>query len=595
MKGQHRPPSRSAGSRIVIALVTLVLLAAVGAGGWYGLKRLPKESAAAGCRTESTLSIAAAPEIAPAVKAVASQWNTQQTVVEGGCVQVSVAAVQPSDMAAAIAATANVSVNGLGKPNGGTAVPDVWIPDSSTWLQRLAGASKLLNLSGTSIASSPIVVAVPAPVAAALSAGGKSVTWTDLLAKLSSGAVRPGIVDPNVDASGLAALLAVGAATQAAQPSGSTVVKATSPAASDAQTALVGAIRALAAGESELRDDLMNRFPRASDAQTLARSLSVAPVPEQALLAYNAARPPVPLVGIYLNPAPQALDYPFTPMQDLPAAKAAAAAQFASTLTGPSWRDTLAAQDLRSGDGTYGAKMPTVPGMPAGPFPATPAIPASALDQALATWSAVTVPGRMLAVIDVSGSMATPVPSAGGATREDVTISAAGQGLSLFDDQWSVGLWMFSTNLDGAKPYRQLAPIAPLATNRTKMVGALPKIKPVPNGSTGLYDTVLAAYKAVQHGWDPTRVNTVVIMTDGQNDNPGGLTLTQLLAQIKKIADPARPIEVIAIGIGTDVSKVELTKIATATGGGAFVTSDPSNIADIFLEAISLRPGTAGQ
>jgi hypothetical protein len=82
-------------------------------------------------------------------------------------------------------------------------------------------------------------------------------------------------------------------------------------------------------------------------------------------------------------------------------------------------------------------------------------------------------------------------------------------------------------------------------------------------------------------------------MTDGQNENPGGMTMNQLLAAIKKIKDPNKPVEVIAIGIGNGVNKSELDKITAATGGGAFVTADPSQISDIFLKAISLRPGAA--
>ena len=203
----------------------------------------------------------------------------------------------------------------------------------------------------------------------------------------------------------------------------------------------------------------------------------------------------------------------------------------------------------------------------------------------------MTVPGRMLAVIDVSGSMAEKVPTAHNATREQVTIAAAKAGLSLFDDQWTLGLWTFSTKLNGDTDYRKLVPIQPLASGRTEMLSKLADIQPVPNGNTGLYDTVLAAYKAVQKNWDPSRVNSVVIMTDGQNDDPGGMTLDHLISQLKSIENPAKPVQVIAIGIGTDVSQNELQKITDATGGGTFVAADPSKISQIFLKAIALRPG----
>jgi Mg-chelatase subunit ChlD len=582
-----------------VALLALVLLAVVGAGGWYAYRKSVGKPATVRCATTTNLTVAAAPEIAPAVTSVANGWNAQHTTVNGACVIIAVSAVAPSDVAAAIAAEAGASVSGLGRPNGDVTRPDVWIPDSSLWLARLGGASPKVALDGTSVASSPIVIAVPQPIAARLAASGRAPTWTQLLAQLSSGAIKPGITDPNSDASGLAALLAVAAAVGGTQPAGSAIngrgANAAEPGLSptQAQAAIIAAMRALHAGESTLRADLMNRFPRSTDPATMARSLAAAPVPEQSMLAYNAARPPVPLAGLYLKPAPEALDYPYIRMPGLTATKADAAARFAGQLSGASWRDVLAAHQLRAADGTFGAAMPRVAGMPDGPFPATPAIPPAALDQTLSTWSAVTVPGRMLAVIDISGSMAARVPSAGGATRETVTLRAAGQGMALFDDSWAVGLWTFSTNLGPGKDYRELVPIAPLATNRTRMAGALATIKPIPNGATGLYDTVLAAYQTVQKDWDPTRINSVVVMTDGQNQDAHGLTLAQLLGALHRLADPKRPVEVIAIGIGTSVSKAELTKIAEATGGGAFITSDPSDIGEIFLKAISLRPGTA--
>jgi Ca-activated chloride channel family protein len=590
VKGQHRRAGRSGASRFLLTLLVLVLVAGAGVGGWFGYHRWQHKETTASCASDGGLAIAAAPEIAPAVSELASDWNAERTSVDGACVKITVTAATPASEAAAIAGASSVSVGGLGQANGATAIPDVWIPDSSTWLSRLTAASPQLAMNGSSVATSPVVVALPQPVAAAL--GKAKPTWTTLLAKVAGGQVRPGLVDPNVDASGLAALLAVGSATQAAAGvSGSTPPDST--AATNAQTQAIGAMRALASGESKLRDDLMGRFPRAGDATTIARSLSLAPVPEQSVAAYDATKPPVPLVAVYLDPAPPALDYPFTQLPGISAAKADAALKFESLMTGASWKNMLAKTALRAPDGTFGAGMPKLPGMPVGPLKAAPDVPGTAIDQALSTWSAVTVPGRMLAVIDVSGSMAERVPTAHNATREQVTIAAAKAGLALFDDQWTLGLWTFSTKLRGDTDYRQLVPIEPLATGRTEMLAKLDGIEPVPNGNTGLYDTVLAAYKAVQKNWDPSRVNSVVIMTDGQNDDPGGMTLDHLISQLKSAENPAKPVQVIAIGIGNDVSQNELQKITDTTGGGTFVAADPSKIAQIFLKAIALRPGAA--
>jgi hypothetical protein len=80
------------------------------------------------------------------------------------------------------------------------------------------------------------------------------------------------------------------------------------------------------------------------------------------------------------------------------------------------------------------------------------------------------------------------------------------------------------------------------------------------------------------------------MMTDGDNDDPGGgVTHEQLLAKLQELADPAKPIQVIIIGIGPDVNSAPLEQITKTTGGGVFVAEDPAKIGEIFLKAISLR------
>ena len=57
---------------------------------------------------------------------------------------VGVTGVNPATMAAAVARDHRVALTGLGSaPESGT-VPDVWIPDSSIWLQRLRAAEENL-------------------------------------------------------------------------------------------------------------------------------------------------------------------------------------------------------------------------------------------------------------------------------------------------------------------------------------------------------------------------------------------------------------------------------------------------------------------
>ncbi|HEV7898274.1 MAG TPA: substrate-binding domain-containing protein [Planosporangium sp.] len=582
MGGRHSRPQSHLGnggrsargglSTVAAAVAVLVVLT----GSWGAYRALTKSL----CGQRINLSIAAAPEIAPAVRETTAKADSAELRLGDKCVSVEVTSADPADVAAAIANHHQSSLGGLGQASGKTKVPDVWIPDSSMWLQRLrTGGQDWVPDDAQSIARSPVVLAVPEPAATALGWPAKRLTWTDLFPRLISDIrVRSGVVEPSRDAAGLSGLLALVAAGEATGGAAGRQV-------------IVGALRAFAIGRSALREDLLARFPRSTDVSSSARSLTAAPLTEQAVISYNGRQPAVPLAALYVDPAPVPLDYPFAVMPGTSVDKATGAGAVLGLLAGDAYRNRLAAAGLRGNDGGVGAGFAAPKGAPALTAPVAVPPDPTRIDALLSTWTTVTSPGRMLAVIDVSTSMSQPVPSVGGASREQVTVEAALRGLTLFDDTWAAGLWIFSTQLDGISDYRQLVPIGPLAEQRQQLLNALTEVKPKRDGGTGLYDTTLAAYKAVQAGWDPSRVNSVVIMADGRNDDREGLSLDQLVDELKKTADPARPVQVIAIGIGTDVSEAELKRITDTTGGGTFIAPDPAKIGDVFLKAIALRTG----
>ncbi|GAA1503199.1 substrate-binding domain-containing protein [Dactylosporangium maewongense] len=557
------------------AVAVLVVLA----GSWYAFRKYSQPS----CGASTKLTVSAPSDIAPALKQQVADWSAQAKTGDG-CVDVEVIEAASADVAAAIAATSKKSLTGVGQANGKTRIPDVWVPDSSLWLQRLRAVNPAgLPADAKSIARSPIVVAVPEPIATTSFGWPQTkIKYTDLIGKVAGDQkVKLGIVEPSRDSTGLAGLMTLAAAATAS--AGGNQTQAT-------QTA-TAALRALAAGRSSLRDDLMQKFPRGSDPQALSAGLTVAPLSEQAVIQYNAQQPPVRLAAIYAEPAPLALDYPFVILSK---ERTAAAEQLLKVLGGDQFRDRLGAIGLRGSDGVAGKGFQTPTGAPtsltAGQVP-----DAAAIEGLLTKWQAITLPARMLAVIDVSGSMLTKVPTAGGADRMTVTLEAARRGMQLFDDSWALGVWTFSTQLDGAKDYKQLVPIGPLVSQRNQCLQALQGIRPKQNGDTALYDTILAGYKAVQSGWDQGRINSLIVMTDGENDDPaGGLSLEQLIAELKATADPAKPIQVILIGIGDKVGEGAMRQITDAVGGGTFVAPDPAKIGDIFLQAISLR-GQAAQ
>jgi Ca-activated chloride channel homolog len=571
------------GLRAVAAAAGVLAVVAAGFGG-YRLLSQPS------CGDQIHLSVGAAPEVEPAVRATLQQWTATKPQVSGKCVAVDVQANDPADVAAAIAGQHNATLAGLGRAPGDVHVPDLWIADSSTWLQRLRAAGQgWVPDTAASVARSPVVLAMPEPAAATLGWPGVKLTWPKLLPKLTSDSkIKAGIVDPNRDAASASGLVALAVAANSA-----TAAAGTPAAANAAQQATIETLRTLAAGKSALRTDLLARFPHAPDAASLTAGLTAAPLSEQAVIAYNSGQPGVPLAALYVEPAPAALDYPLAVLAGANHEKAEAAKAVQLTLSGDAYRNRLADRGLRAADGSSGTGFAPPKGAPTELNVGAADLDPKVLIKVLTTWTALLAPGRILTVIDVSGSMAAPVPTAGGATRDQVAAEASRRGLGLLDDTWAVGLWIFSTQVDGGNDWKEIVPVGVLSSTRQQLATGLVQVQPKPNGGTGLYNTIFAAYKNMQSTWDPGRINTILVMTDGKNEDAPGLTLDQFVAQIKQIADPARPVQVIALGIGNQVSEAELNRITTTTGGATFLAPDPSKMGEIFIKALGLRPGAS--
>ena len=252
------------------------------------------------------------------------------------------------------------------------------------------------------------------------------------------------------------------------------------------------------------------------------------PQSEQSLwtaLASSASQPGV--VAVYPTSRGTVLDYPYLALGDR-AGSAESAGRLLDALRAPAGQEILRDAGFRDASGTAGRQLKEIP-LLRGARPVVAEVPsADAVEHAVNALAAVNLGTRLLAVIDVSGSMAEPVPSAGGARRIDLVKKAAGNGLALYDDRAEIGLWTFSTDLTPTTDYRELVPIGPLGarpgghSGREMLARSIGGVAPVRGGSTGLYDTVLAAVRTVRAGWQPGRVNSVVVLTDGENDDPAG-------------------------------------------------------------------------
>lgn len=539
-------------------LLGLLLVVGVGAAGITGL--LPHLGQRA-CAT-TPLRVVAAPEIAGVVLHAA-----HGLAAGGSCTQVSVQSRLSAEVARSL--EAGPSRHAV----------DVWIPDSTQWLVMAQTSAKRpgdLPDSGTSVARSPVVLALPAPAAQRLGASGGAVPW----ARVAAAAMAPrapvqlGLPTPEDDPVSTSTLIGLrGLAGQGAA----------------GRDRLVAFLR-------QLRKDVP------SDPQSLLKAVAasgsepravVAPVSEQALWAYNSGAAGTRLTASYVADAP-ALDYPYLVLTHDARAKALAE-RLRNALTGRDGARQLQAQGFRTGAGAAGSAITAALGLDPRQ-PAQGSLAEGALVQeTLHTFDAVTQESRLLAVLDVSGSMAVRVPGADGATRMDVTKQAAIKGLSLFPPASDIGLWEFSTGLTATTDYRQLVSLGRLdakvgAVSRRQALGeALASVQPVLGGATGLYDTTLAAVRAMRASWTPGHANTVLLFTDGRNEDAPSLSLDQLVRTLRKENDPKRPVPVITIGFGPDIDVQALQAVADATEGKVYRASSAAEIQRVFLDAISLR------
>lgn len=156
--------------------------------------------------------------------------------------------------------------------------------------------------------------------------------------------------------------------------------------------------------------------------------------------------------------------------------------------------------------------------------------------------------------MDASASMGNLVPGRGGQTRMDLAKNSLLQALATFTPEDEIGLWKFATLRDGDKDY--------------------------------LYGTTLAAYEKARSTYASGKFNALVIVADGANDDIGGIGLDALVAKVKKLSDPARPVPLIAVAIGPEADESALDRIVAPAGGSAHRVDDPAQIHQVILKTI---------
>jgi hypothetical protein len=317
---------------------------------------------------------------------------------------------------------------------------------------------------------------------------------------------------------------------------------------------------------------------------------------EQSVVAHNTASPASPVAALYPVEGTAVFDYPAirVTMAATSAVKAEAGEAFEAALHTPQATEVLQDAGFRAPDGTPREGAGVVDGIQSAPPEALPAADPAQAANILRLWAALSLDSQMLAVVDVSGSMNEEVP--GGSTRIELTRDAAIGALGLFPASSSIGLWAFSVDLDPPNDHVELVPLGPLTepvgtrSRQEALMAAAQTLPDLVGGGTGLYDTVLAAFRTVRSAYDPARINSVVLLTDGiDRDDPDSIGLDTLLNTLRAEFDPARPVPVITIGISADADHETLARISEVTGAKAYQVLDPKDMQQVFFDAMVQR------
>ncbi len=422
---------------------------------------------------------------------------------------------------------------------------DVWIPDSRV---RAILAGKDLAASAPSVAASPIVIAANANLDTSRFAK-SPLSWSALLDQNSLSPLHVEIQD---NATSSTALVVASALNTLAQQSTGDKYLGLASTALASTTMKPSSAKAIAAGTLRVEE------ARLVTAQPGAKILD--------------------MTGGY----PQ-LDYPYVARPGASASVQAAVKQLLQALQGASG-DTARKQQGLLNPGAIAVEPGDYSGARSGTLIAVP--PVDSIPTLYAIADAGAQHGHTLAVLDISGSMAEAT-GPGESSKLAAVQSSARLAAQLLSPQTQLGLWEFTYQLDPPRDYRQVVPIAPLSGNRSTLLDALDQATPIPTGGTSLYRTVLDAYKYIQANWKPDYANTVLVFTDGKDeDDPGAPSLADVQAQLKAISDPKRPIQLIMLGYGqADINA--MNSLVGTVGGVVYHINTAPQIVGAFIDAIS--------
>ncbi len=549
---------------------------------------------ATGC---TSLVIASSEEKSTLLRALAGDYQRTNPSVAGRCVTIDVRRVASGQAEQALA-------RGW-KPGTDGPYPDVWSPAALTWTallsRRLANAHQpeLVPSDLALLFKSPLVIGMPRPMAQALGWPDKALGWTDIFQLARDrvgwsryghpewGAFQLGKTDPEISTSGLHALME---AYFAASGQSSDLTTAAVDAAANA--AFVGQVESAVVHYGNSVSTFLLNLRAADDAKAGLSYISAIAMEEKELWDYNHGNPlgdatpngqqlppRIPLVAVYPKEGTLAADHPYVVLKApwVTDAQRQVAQAFLTYLQQPAQQQRFKAVGFRDQFGRAGPEISASNGLQAErPGAYLQAPPAAVVERIQQAWPALRKRAKILLVFDVSSSTTGADPKALSASL------ATGLGQLAGDDL--VASWEFGSTT-GAAPFHEVLSFGPLSQNRARLVAEVSALKSTSQPAE-LYRATLAAVDALKAGADPTRINAVVLVTNGHSTASQDLDLDGLLRTLQADSETSG-VHLFTVAYGPHPSTIVLALMARASRGGAYDASNPSGPGNVLSAVVS--------
>ncbi len=550
-------------------------------GGLVTFTRQP-----AGCLT---LVLASSQEKATLLSQIAGDYAGSRPLVDGQCVAIDVTR-QASGLAEQSIA------RGWEERTDGRR-PDIWSPASTTWTALLSyhlqarGKPNVVPEGVPILFKSPLVIGMPQPMAAALGWPNKALGWSDILQLARDrvgwsryghadwGVFKLGKTNPLISTSGLHALIGTYFAASG-RSSDLTEAGLTDP-------TVIGFVRDVESAVEHYGDSVSTfllNLQAADDANRALSYVSAIAMEEKEVLDYNRgnpladpslsgehAAPRVPLVAIYPSEGTVAADHPYAILRAawVTDAKRRAAQAFLSFLHAPAQQLRFQAAGFRDQSGRPGPQISASNGLqPAQPGAYLQPPAAAVIEGMQQAWTGLRKRARVLLLFDISTA------TTGSDYQQLRSSLAAGLKELAADDL--VSCWEFASTLNGDLPTREVLGFAPVSTNASRLETQVATLQSA-GKPAALYRAIRNALDALRKGADPTRINAIVLVTNGRSTDPGDSDLSSLLRELRD-ASEGSGVHLFTVGYGKDPDTRTLSQLARASRGGNYNASNQSGV-----------------